>query len=46
MGFEMAKKDSAIETMTKAELTGESTEAVCERHNLIAAYRRVMKNEE
>lgn len=42
---EMIAKDGLqIETMTKAELTGSLMEAVCERHNLTAAYRRVMKN--
>ncbi len=35
---------STVETMTKAELTGELMEVVCERHNLKAAYQRVMKN--
>ena len=30
--------------MTKAELTGNLMEVVCERHNLKTAYRRVMKN--
>ena len=40
----IAKEGSATKAMTKAELTGNLMEVVCERHNLKAAYRRVMKN--
>ena len=40
----IAKVSSTVEAMTKAELTGDLMEAVCERHNLKAAYQRVMKN--
>ena len=40
----MVKEDSTIGAMTKAELTGELMEAVCERQNLTVAYGRVMKN--
>ena len=40
----IAKAGSAIETRTKADMSGDLMEAVCERHNLQLAYQRVMKN--
>ena len=40
----IAKAGSAIETRTKADMSGDLMEALCERHNLQLAYQRVMKN--